>query len=161
VVITNTTNGVLSHNKCYVGSAGGVPSSTGGFSGDGGSASSATFNNPWGVALDKSGNLYIADMSNNRIRRVDAVAKTIKTVAGGAGSTLNDGVTATSAMLNFPRGIAFDTSGNMYIADSSNHRIRKIASFCLGCTNVIQTVVGTGTAGYNGDLIAGTSATLN
>ena len=96
-----------------------------GFSGDGGAATSAQLSAPYDVAADGSGNLYIADFSNNRIRRVDAATGNISTVAGG-GSALGDGGAATSARLNGPTGITFDCAGNLYIADFNNHRVRRV-----------------------------------
>ena len=127
-----------------------------GFSGDGGTALSAMLNSPSGIALDSLGNLYIADSSNQRIRKL-ATTGVITTVAGnGTGGFSGDGVAATSTRLNSPGGVWVDTSGNIYIADSSNHRIRKVAS-----TGIITTVAGTGTAGFAGDSGFATSAQIN
>lgn len=129
-----------------------------GYSGDGGPATSAQLNFPSGVAKDASGNLYIADNSNNLIRKVDASTGIITTVAGNRINGYNgDGGPATSAQLNFPFDIAFDGSGNLYIADRENHRIRKVDA----STGVITTVAGTGINGYNGDGFMATSAQLN
>ena len=140
-----------------------------GFRGDGGPASAARLNAPYGMALDGVGNLYIADLGNNRVRRIDPDG-TITTVAGsetlesprnvavdGAGSLYvsefsgqrirrigpdgavvtvagngtagfaGDGGAASDASLSFPAGLAFDASGNLYIADSGNHRVRKVS----------------------------------
>ena len=131
---------------------------TPGFSGDGGAATSAALGSPRGVALDGSGNLYIADWSNHRIRRVDATTGNISTVAGmGSLGFSGDGGAATSATLNLPQGVALDGSGNLYIADSWNHRIRRVDA----TTGNISTVAGTGTLGHNGDGGAATSARLN
>src|SRR5437773_1005581 len=95
--------------------------------GDGGAATSASLNVPTGVALDASGNLYIADYGNQRIRKVDAASGIITTVAGnGSPGFAGDGGAATSASLNFPFGVALDASGNLYIADLSNYLIRKV-----------------------------------
>src|SRR5205814_1938304 len=94
------------------------------FTGDGGVATSAGLFYPTGVALDASGNLYIADSNHNRIRKVDAASRIITTVAGNGNATFaGDGGAATSASLFNPSGVALDASGNLYIADSSNHRI--------------------------------------
>ena len=99
---------------------------TAGFGGDGGSATSSLLNNPRGVAVDGSGNVYIADAYNNRIRKVDS-SGTISTFAGtGAYGFGGDGGSATSSLLNNLRGVAVDGSGNVYIADELNHRIRKV-----------------------------------
>ncbi len=101
----------------------------GGFSGDGGPATSAQIDGPYGTALDGAGNLYISDTQNNRIRKVDAATGNISTVAGG-GSALGDGGPALSAQFNIPAGMTFDCAGNLYVADFSNHRIRKV--YALG-----------------------------
>ena len=129
---------------------------TAGFSGDGGAATAAQLSNPQDVALDAAGNLYIADVNNNRIRKVNS-AGVISTVAGtGTAGFSGDGGAATSAQLHWPRGVALDGAGNLYIADNNNHRIRKVDS-----SGSISTVAGTGTAGYSGDGGAATSAQLS
>ena len=126
---------------------------TSGFSGDGAAAVAAQLNRPGGLALDGSGNLYIADTSNNRIRKVDSSGN-ISTVAGG-GSSLGDGGAATAARLNGPQGVALDGSGNLYIADQNNDRIRKVDS-----SGNISTVAGSGAQGFSGDGGAATAAQL-
>jgi len=129
-----------------------------GFSGDGGPATAAQLDQPDGVALDKAGNLYIADSGNNRIRKVD-LAGIITTVAGSnqAGYS-GDGGQATSAKLNFPLGVRADSAGNLFIADSNNNVIRKV-----DLTGTITTVAGNFElgAGYTGDGGAATSAQLS
>jgi len=128
---------------------------TAGFSGDGGAATSAQLNSPRSMAFDASGNLYIADSGNNRIRKITP-GGTISTYAGtGTASFSGDGGAATSATLNSPVGMSIDTSGNLYVADTSNHRIRKITS-----GGTISTIAGTGTSGFSGDGGAATSANL-
>jgi sugar lactone lactonase YvrE len=128
-----------------------------GYNGDGIAATNATLYAPKGITLDSHGNLYIADRSNNRIRKVDAVTGKISTVAGnGTGGYNGDGRTATSAALNLPERIALDNNGNLYIADLGNYRIRKVDTV----TGNISTVAGTGTGGYNGDGIVATNAQL-
>ena len=98
----------------------------GGFLGDAGAATSAQLNNPLGVTLDSAGNLYFADSSNHRVRKV--AGGTISTVAGnGTPGFLGDAAAATSAELNLPSGVAVDSSGNLYIADTFNCVIRKVA----------------------------------
>src|SRR5437016_3824473 len=126
------------------------------FAGDGGAATNASLNYPASVALDASGNLYIADPNNNRIRKVAAATGIITTVAGG-GSALGDGGAATSASLYGPTAVALDASGNLYIADQNNHRVRKVDA----ATGIITTVAGTGGPGVAGDGGAATSASLN
>ena len=113
-----------------------------GFSGDGGPATQAALSNqPFGVAVDRIGNVYIADTYNHRIRKVDATG-IITTVAGiGSAGYSGDGGPAANARLNFPHGVALDAAGNIYIADSANGRIRKISS-----DGIITTVAGGGSA---------------
>jgi sugar lactone lactonase YvrE len=129
---------------------------TSGYSGNNGAAASATLNSPNGVALDSSGNLYIADTSNGVIRKVTASSGVITTVAGsGSSGYSGDGGSATSAKLTIPNGVAVDSSGNIYIADTGNNVIREVSS------GVIATVAGSGTSGYSGDNGAATSAKLS
>ena len=98
-----------------------------GFSGDGGPATAAELKDPFGVAVDVSGNIYIADTINHRIRRVDSSTSIITTVAGvGSFGFSGDGGPATAAELENPIGVAVDVSGNIYIADTSNQRIRRV-----------------------------------
>ena len=117
-----------------------------GFSGDGGPAANAQLSWPRGVAVDGSGNIYIADYANNRIRKVDS-AGIITTVAGtGSRGFSGDGGPAANAQLSWPRGVAVDGSGSLYIAESGNDRIRKVDS-----TGIITTVAGRGSEGSSGD----------
>jgi uncharacterized protein (TIGR03437 family) len=126
------------------------------FSGDNGQAILASLNSPRGVAVDSQGNIYVADTLNHRIRRV-GVSGTITTAAGnGTAGFSGDGGQATNAQLNQPEDIWVDASGNLYIADSSNHRIREVTA-----GGMISTIAGIGSFGYNGDGIAATSAQLN
>src|SRR5439155_10658713 len=115
-----------------------------GSAGDGGRGTGATLSIPADLAVDAAGNLYIADAGSDRVRRVtpDGI---ITTFAGG-GSSLNDNVAATSALLVSPSGIAFDTAGNLYIAEQGQHRIRKVSA-----NGVISTVAGNARQGFGGD----------
>lgn len=126
-------------------------------SGDGGLATNARINNPRGLAFDAAGNLYIADRSNHRIRKVNKITNIITTVAGTSGGFSGDGGLATNAKLNQPQGVAINQFGTLYIADTSNHRIRKVDS----ATGIITTHAGAGTAGNTGDGGVATSAQLN
>ncbi len=130
----------------------------GGFNGDGGPATSTLLFLPGGVTVDGSGNLYIADSNNQRIRKVDGATGLISTVAGnGIQGFSGDGGLATIARLNDPSGVAVDGSGNLYIADRSNNRIRKVDV----ASGLISTVAGYGPSGYNGDSRPATSASLS
>ena len=126
-----------------------------GFSGDGGPAKEASLNTPRQVAIDRLGNVFIADMVNQRVRRV-APDGVITTVAGnGAIGKAVDGVAALEGPLNFPHGVAVDSRGNIFISDHFNHQIRRVD------TNGRMTAfAGTGTNSYSGDGGAATSATL-
>jgi hypothetical protein len=145
------------------------------YSGDGGLAVNAELSAPVGVALDASGNLYIADSDNSAVRKVTAASGDIQTVAGSlttCASTMaacGDGGAATSAQLNTPQGVFLDASGNVFIADTEDNRIRAVN---MGTTAVtiagvaiqpgdIATVAGTGAAGYLGDGGLATSAELS
>lgn len=130
----------------------GTPSSTG----DGGQASNATVNSPSGLALTSAGLLYIAERGGQRIRCIDLGTGVITTVAGtGVAGYLGDGGAATAARLKEPYGVTVSASGELYVADTFNHRIRKISG------GTITTVAGTGTAGLSGDGAAAAAANLN
>jgi trimeric autotransporter adhesin len=127
-----------------------------GYAGDGGPATNALLHEPSGVAMDRSGNLYIADSYNCRIRKVDTNG-IITTVRGnGSRGFSGDGGSATNASLNFPQDVAVDPLGNFYIADLSNQRIRKVDT-----QGFITTVAGNGVAGFSGDGGPATNAHLN
>jgi len=126
-----------------------------GFSGDGGPATEAQLYLPWAMAVDSAGNLYIADTRNQRIRKVDA-SGLITTVAGdGSYGFSGDGGPATEAQLAYPYGVAVDSAGNLYIADTRNQRIRKVDT-----GGIITTVAGTVSDGFSGDGGLATEAQL-
>lgn len=127
-----------------------------GFGGDGGLATEASLNNPLGVAVDSSGNLFIADSNNYRVRKVDAQG-IITTVAGsGKAGFSGDGGLALSASLLSPTDVAVDLKGNLYIADEYNNRIREVDT-----NGVMSTVAGNGAAAFAGDGGAATAASLH
>lgn len=129
---------------------------TSSFTGDGGSATIATLNQPVGIALDSSGNVYIADSNNYRVRKV--AFGLISTIAGSTSSSFSgDGGPATSAGIAKPFAVALDTSGNIYIADSYDTRVRKVTV----ATGIISTIAGGASGAYNGDNIQATAAGLN
>jgi hypothetical protein len=137
---------------------------TQGYSGDGGAATNAELNEPYGVAVDSGGNLFIADSQNYRVRKVGTNGF-ITTVAGnGTYGYSGNGGAATNAELTYPSGVAVDATGNLFIADLYNNAIRK-----MGTNGIITTVagtpvpanLGTGIAGYTGDGGAATNAWLN
>ncbi len=127
-----------------------------GFGGDGGAALAAQLRVPAGLCIDSAGTIFFADAGNHRLRSID-LQGVISTVAGNGSSGFEgDGGPASLASLNYPTDVAVDSSGNLYIADSLNHRIRKIAS-----DGSISTFAGTGDAGFGGDDAAARSALLN
>ncbi|MBB5118226.1 NHL repeat-containing protein [Streptomyces eurocidicus] len=119
---------------------------TAGYVSDGGPAIATPLNSPYGVAVDRSGNLYIADYGNHRIRKVTPNGN-ITTIAGnGTAGYVSDGGPAIATRLYYPIGLTVDAAGNLYIADRHNHRIRKVTP-----NGIITTVAGNGTAGYVSD----------
>ena len=119
-----------------------------GYSGDGGPAVSAQIASPHGAAVDQQGNIYIADLKNDRVRRVDASTGIITTVAGnGERGYSGDGGPATETMLASPIAVTAVPDGDLYIADHHNSRIRKVDA----ATGIITTVAGTGEQGFSGD----------
>lgn len=119
-----------------------------GHEGDGGLAAQAQLNNPFDVAFDTKGNLYLSDTFNHRIRRVDAESGVITTVVGeGKKGFSGDGGPATKARLDEPYGIVLDPAGNLYFADRLNRRVRRVDAK----TNVITTVAGSSSKTFSGD----------
>jgi sugar lactone lactonase YvrE len=117
-----------------------------GYGGDGGPATAAEINGPAGIAIDGKGDIYIADFGNHRIRMVNG-SGIMTTVAGnGTAGYTGDGGSAASAELNYPSALDVDASGNLFIADYQNYRVRKVNS-----AGLITTIAGTGTAGFSGD----------
>ncbi len=134
----------------------GVPGKRG-YGGDGGDALNARLGSPMGIAVDDRGNIYFSDTVNHRIRRVDARTGGIDTVVGtGKRGFDNDGGNADMATLNGPTGLAFDTLGNLYIADTGNQRIRMYTP-----KGYLYTVAGDGRKGYNGNGMRPLSSSLN
>ena len=145
-----------------------------GYSGDGGPAVDAQFQNPTGIAVDSAGNVFIADTNNEIVREVNVSTGIINTIAGTPGRSgySIDNRPATIALLYFPRGVAIDKNGNLFIADTNNHRIRMVACATVTSsggtctpnagqtTGYIYTVAGTGNYPYSGDNTPATSANL-
>jgi uncharacterized protein (TIGR03437 family) len=129
---------------------------TAGSNGDGSAGTGAQLNAPMGLAVDSSGNVYIADSLNAKVRKVSS-GGVISTVAGnGTPGFGGDGASATGAQINTPLGLALDGAGNLYIADFSNNRIRMVSP-----GGTITTVAGNGNGGYSGDGGLAVNAQLN
>src|SRR6266480_5039483 len=120
-----------------------------GYSGDGGPARRASLNEPYGIAIDRAGNIFVADRLNRRVRRIDAVNGTITTLAGtGEAAYSGDGGPAARAGLAEPNGLAFDKGErHLYIADVADHRVR-VVDLVL---RTIATFAGTGAGEHSGD----------
>ncbi len=131
---------------------------TQGFNGDGGPGTAALLDSPTGVALDGSGNIYIGDSHNHRIRRLDAVSGVITTFAGtGTAGSSPNGTAAAAAALDLPTALAINSAGDVFFADSRVHLIRRIDH----ATSLVTTVAGNGAQGYAGDGGAATAASLD
>ncbi len=128
------------------------------YCGDGGQATSATLFGPAGMALDVNGNIYVADNLNSAIRKIDTngIITTIAGTGNGARGYSGDGGSATNALLYYPGDIKLDNSGNLYISDFENYRIRKINT-----AGIINTIAGNGTLGSSGDGGSASNAQLN
>src|ERR1700691_5200876 len=126
-----------------------------GFSGDNGPASAAQLNQPYDVALDAAGNLYIADYGNQRVRAIGTNGNTTTVAGGGSSGISADGGPATAAPLLGPRNVATDLAGNLYISEFDGHRVRQVTP-----NGTIATVAGTGVAGFGGDGGPATAAQL-
>jgi trimeric autotransporter adhesin len=170
VFIADSANNVIREVSASTGMINTVAGNHGaGYTGDGGPATSATMNQPLALALDNAGDLFISDTFNNVVREVicatgatgcaPPAGKTsgdIYTIAGnGTAGFSGDGGAATSAELQQPKGLSMDSSGDIFIADSANNRIREISQ------GTINTVAGNGTPGYTGDKGPALSATVN
>ena len=139
----------------------GVPGSTGSYSGDSGPANAAHLNQPGGLAVDGLGDVFISDSGNKRIREVNATTSTITTFVGGGSGTYFNGGTGTAVVLD-PAGIAFDPSGNLYIAEPNQQIVVKVTSQGVATLFAgVQASGGAGVAGYNGDNIQANTAELN
>ena len=129
---------------------------TAGYFGDGSAATNAELWYPSGVAVDTTGDFFIAEYGNNRVRKVGTNGIITTVVGNGSYGYSGDGGVATNAELNGPVGVAVDTGGNLFIADYFNYRIRKV-----GTNGIITTVAGNGTYGYSGDGGVATNAELS
>jgi sugar lactone lactonase YvrE len=127
-----------------------------GYSGDGGAATAAEFSGIYGLCADRKNNLYLADLDNSRIRKVDMTTGKISTFAGnGTGGYNGDSKAATAAEINYPFGVCADSIGNIYIGDQGNFRIRKVDT-----NGIITTFAGDGVPAYSGDGGQATDAEL-
>ncbi len=129
---------------------------TAGYGGDGGPATAGMLVDCQGIASDGSGNLYLADTHNRRIRKISASGIISTVVGNGVNDFTGDGGQAINASLGNPQGVAVDSQGNLYIADTGNNRIRKVSS-----TGIITTIAGNGAMGFAGNGVPATAAQLN
>lgn len=127
-----------------------------GYSGDAGNATEAQITHAHALAVDRDGNLYIADTENHRVRKVNIKTGIITTVAGGGESEPSDGKKAIEVQLNMPNGVAIDKAGNLYILDQANYRVYKVDT-----QGIITIVVGDGSSGYRGDGVPAIAAQIS
>jgi hypothetical protein len=151
--------GTITVSASYGGTSAYAPSTTGtivtaagngtaGYTGNYGPATAAELNDPWGVAVDSTGDLFIVDGGNNVVREVvKATGQIITVVGNGIAGFSGDGKAATAAELNGPNSVAVDSAGDLFISDEGNNRIREV----VASTGDIITIAGNGTAGYKGD----------
>lgn len=163
ITFDNSNNLYISdYNNCIrkVSSSGIITTIAGngiaGYSGDGGQATAAEVNVPYGIELDASGNIYFADCGNCVLRKINTLGNIDRFAGNGGPGFSGDGGQATDAELNSPTGIALDVSGNIYLADCLNNRVRKVNT-----SGVISTIVGNGIAGYSGDGGQATAAEID
>jgi sugar lactone lactonase YvrE len=128
-----------------------------GFGGDNGPAIAASIDSPNGLAVDAAGDLYLSDTHNHRIRKIDASTGVITTIAGGQPGISGDGGPAVAATFALPHGLSIDNAGDIYIADTENHCIRRID----GSSGAITTIAGNGTENFSGDDGPATAAALD
>lgn len=150
----------LNHRVRKISTAGVITTVAGtgvaGYAGDGGAAAGAQLNSPMGVAADAYGDLFIADTGNNRIRKVTASGIIYTVVGNGNAGFFGDGGLGPLAALHAPASVAVDAAGNLYIADTGNHRVRAATQ-----TLIVRTIAGTGQPGFSGDDGPATNAQLN
>ena len=148
----NRVRGLLPNGNIYTVAGDGEP----GYRGDSAPASQSRLNRPRAAAFDREGNLYVADSFNHRIRKIGANGMVITVAGSGVRGYYGDGGRAAEAQLNAPQGVAVDLAGQIYIADSGNHAIRRVSP-----EGILSTVAGTGVRGYAGDGVNATLAALN
>lgn len=127
-----------------------------GFSGDGGAATTAQMNVPWGIAASSKGELFIADLNNNRVRKVGTDGTITTVVGNGSNDYATDGQSGVTTTINNPAAVAVDVAGNLYVADSGHNIVRKMSAI----TAITTAVVGTGNPTFMGDKAPATLAGL-